>query len=299
VLRALFPEDDGERSVTVDEPEVLYDVFSVIVRLSPLPVIVRVPMVLPRTTTLETQLIDQRRELAVTGWLAQRGHPVVPPSPLVPAEPVQRDGFSMTFWQFVEHDKEAEISPARSAEIVAQLHAALREYPGDLAFMGGLDPFVPGALEQLEGRPDLLGPADLDRARREWDVFRPIFESEEAFAKAFPGVGVQPLHGDAPAYNLIATPDGVLCSDFELVNRGPIERDLVFNGPEGIEAYNAAAERAGLRRADDGVLRTLEAVSLLQMVACLPMAPDLPVLGEGLKPMIDQWRETPFADGLG
>ncbi|WP_340685732.1 hypothetical protein LCL61_04895 [Amycolatopsis coloradensis] len=63
-----------------DEPEVLYDVFSVIVRLSPLPVVVRVPTVLPRTTSLRTQLIDQRRELAVTGWLARRGHPVVPPA---------------------------------------------------------------------------------------------------------------------------------------------------------------------------------------------------------------------------
>ncbi|WP_340685731.1 hypothetical protein LCL61_04890 [Amycolatopsis coloradensis] len=30
----------------------------------------------------------------------------------------------MTFWQFVEHDKEAEIGPERGAEIVARLHAA-------------------------------------------------------------------------------------------------------------------------------------------------------------------------------
>ncbi len=285
--------------ITVEEPEVLYDVFSVIVRLAPSPVIVRVPTVLPRTTTPEIQLIDQRRELAVTGWLAEKGHPVVPPSPLVPAEPVQRDGFSMTFWQFVEHIKDAEITPERSAEVVAKLHAALREYPGDLAFLNGLDPFIPDGFAQLEDRPDLLDPADLDRARREWDVFRPILESEDAFAVAFPDATVQPIHGDAPGYNLIATPDGELYADFELVNRGPIERDLAFNGPEGIEAYNAAAEALGLRKADERVLRTLEAVSLLQLIACLSMAPELPMLVEGLKPMIDQWRGTPFAGGLG
>jgi hypothetical protein len=56
--------------LTVTEPQVLYNVFSVIVHLTPSPVIVRVPTVLPRTTTLETQLVDQRRELAVAGWLA-------------------------------------------------------------------------------------------------------------------------------------------------------------------------------------------------------------------------------------
>ncbi|OLZ53012.1 hypothetical protein [Amycolatopsis keratiniphila] len=284
--------------LSFDEPEVLYDVFSVIVHLSPLPVVVRVPTVLPRTTTLETQLIDQRRELAVTGWLASRGHPVVPPSPLVPAEPVQLDGFSMTFWQFVEHDKEAEISPERGAGIVARLHAALREYDGDLAFMGGLIPFVPDGLDQLADRPDLLEPADLDRARREWDVLRPLFESEAAFTRAFPGATVQPVHGDAPGYNLIATPDGELCSDFELVNRAPVELDLPAMGAEGVAAYNAAAEQLGLREADERVLKALGALAMLQGVACLAMAPELPMLLEGLKPMIEQWRETPFAGGL-
>lgn len=280
--------------LTVSEPEVLYDVFSVIVRLAPSPVVVRVPTVLPRTTTLETQLADQRRELAVAGWLAGQGLPVVAPSPLVPAEPVQRDGFSMTFWEFIEFVEDANLSVEYSAKLVAKLHTALREYPGELEFLNGLDPFIPDALDQLEDRPDLLAPADLDRARREWDVFRPMLESEEAFAKAFPGVTVQPIHGDAPGYNLIVTTEGDFYADFELVNRGPIEGDLAFNGPEGIEAYNAAAEEAGLRKVDEGVLRTLDAVGLLQVVACLAMAPELPMLVDGLKPMIDQWRETPF-----
>ncbi|KZB79890.1 aminoglycoside phosphotransferase family protein [Amycolatopsis regifaucium] len=284
--------------ITVTEPEVLYDVFSVIVRLAPSPVVVRVPTVLPRTTTLETQLTDQRRELAVASWLGEKGLPVVKPSPLVPAEPVQRDGFSMTFWELVEFVEDANLTVEYSAKLVAKLHAALRDYPGELAVLNGVDPFIPDGLTRLEGRPDLLAPADLDRARREWAVFRPLLASEEAFAEAFPGATVQPIHGDAPGYNLIVTTDGELYSDFELVNRGPIERDLAFNGPEGIEAYNAAAGELGLREVDERVLRTFEAVGLLQVVACLSMAPELPMLVDGMKPMIDQWRGTPFAGGL-
>ncbi|WP_410665204.1 aminoglycoside phosphotransferase family protein [Amycolatopsis sp. lyj-84] len=284
--------------LAVIEPEVLYDVFSVIVKLAPSPVVVRVPTVLPRTTTPDTQLADQRRELTVAAWLGEKGLPVVKPSPLVPAEPVRRDGFSMTFWELIEFVEDANLRAEYSAGLVAKLHAALREYPGELAFLTGLDPFIPDALTQLEHRPDLLDPADLDRARREWEHFRPLLESEEAFARAFPGSTVQPIHGDSPGYNLIVTSEGELYSDFELVNRGPIERDLAFNGPEAIEAYNAAAAELGLREVDETVLRTMEAVGLLQVIACLAMAPDLPMLVDGLKPMIDQWRETPFAGGL-
>ena len=84
-----------ELGLTVTDPRVLYDVFSVVVHLSPAPVVVRVPTVLPRTVAAdpEAQAAQQRSELAVAGWLADRGHPVVAPSPLVAREPVRRDGF--------------------------------------------------------------------------------------------------------------------------------------------------------------------------------------------------------------
>ncbi|MET0238086.1 MAG: aminoglycoside phosphotransferase family protein [Kibdelosporangium sp.] len=287
-----------ELGLTVTDPQVLYNVFSVIVHLKPSPVVVRVPTVLPRTTTLQTQLVDQRRELSVAGWLAQRGHPVVPPSPLVPAEPVQRDGFSMTFWQFVEQVKETEVSTARAAEVAARMHAVLREYPGELGFMGTADSFVTDGLAQLTARPDLVDPADVERAKREWDLLRPLFATEEAFAEAFPAATIQPIHGDAPGYNLIVTPDGELCSDFELVTRGPVEWDLGYTGEEGAIAYNAAAERLGLRKLDNRLLKALEALRMLQLVACMAQAPELPLLVDGVKPMLDQWRATPFDEEL-
>ena len=56
------------------DPRVLYDVFSVVVHLSPAPVVVRVPTVLPRTVAADpgAQAAQQRRELAVTGCRSTR-----------------------------------------------------------------------------------------------------------------------------------------------------------------------------------------------------------------------------------
>ena len=92
---------------------------------------------------------------------------------------------------------------------------------------------------------------------------------------------------------MIATPDGELWSDFELVTLGAVESDLAMVGHAGVAAYNAAASSLGLRRVTEGVLRVTEAAGRLAMVAALAMAPDLPMLVDGLRPMIDQWRETP------
>ena len=95
---------------------------------------------------------------------------------------------------------------------------------------------------------------------------------------------VQPIHGDAPYHNMIATPEGELWSDFELVTLGAVESDLTMVGPEGVAAYDAAATALGLRPVDERVLRVTEAAGRLAMVAVLAMAPELPMLVDGLKP---------------
>ncbi|MGH3964354.1 MAG: aminoglycoside phosphotransferase family protein [Pseudonocardiaceae bacterium] len=286
--------------LTVTDPRVLYDVFSVVVHLSPAPVVVRVPTVLPRTVAADpdAQAAQQRCELAVAGWLADRGHPVVPPSTLVAREPVLRDGLSMTFWRFVEQVPDADPDPGRRATVTAHLHAALREYPAELPFLMPLDASVPDGLEQLERRPNLLDAADLDRARREWALLEPVVRSRAAFEAAFPGVDVQPIHGDAPYYNIIVTPEGELCSDFEHVTIGPVGWDLAGIGPQGQAAYDAAAAGLGLRPLDEQLLRVMESARMIQCVACLALVPQLPILAEGLRPWLDQWRTTPLAGGL-
>ncbi|WP_245236914.1 phosphotransferase [Streptomyces iakyrus] len=300
--RALAAAVGAGRDLGLDvaEARVVYDVFSVVVHLAPSPVVVRVPTVLPSYADAGSQAARQRQELAVTGWLADQGHPVIPPSPLVPREPVLRDGFSMTFWQFVELDQSAEPDFVRQAALVADLHLALRSYPGELPFLSAAEPrFVTEGLAALEARPDLLEPADLDRARREWEVLEPVVASRAGFEAVFPGIALQPVHGDAPAANIVSGPAGVLYSDFELTTLGPVEWDLAALGPECEAAYDEAAGRLGLRRLDQDVLRVVNAVGMSRAVACLALAPQLPLLVDALKPAVEQWRSMPFAGGLG
>ncbi|GAA2312599.1 aminoglycoside phosphotransferase family protein [Streptomyces hawaiiensis] len=300
--RALAAAVGAGRDLGLDvgDARVIYDVFSVVVHLAPSPVVVRVPTVLPSYSDADSRAARQRQELDVVGWLADHGHPVIPPSPLVPREPVRRDGFSMTFWQFVELDQSSEPDYVHHAGLVADLHAALRAYPGELPFLTAAEPrFVTDGLAALEGRPDLLEPADLDRARREWEVLEPVVASRAGFEAVFPGIEFQPIHGDAPAANIVSGPDGVLYSDFELTTLGPVEWDLAAFGPEYEAAYDAAAGRLGLRQLDRDVLRVVNAVGMSRAVACLALAPQLPLLVDALKPAVEQWRSMPFAGGLG
>ena len=288
--------------VRIDEPRVLYDVFSVIVHLAPSPVVVRVPTVLPpsRIGDPEAQAAQQRRELAVTGWLADRGHPVVPPSALVPPEPVLREGFSMTFWQLVDVLDTPPDLETRVAQ-TTRLHAALRDYPtssGELSFWAPYGTYIPEGLIALEAMPDVLDRADLQRAQREWSIIAPVLTSQSAFEAAFPGVPIQPIHGDAPYHNMITTPAGELWSDFELVTLGAVESDLAMVGRDALRAYDDAARNLGVRTLNPDVLRITDAAANLAVVSCLAMAPQLPMLVGGVAPALDAWRTTPELTSL-
>ncbi|WP_328347204.1 hypothetical protein [Micromonospora sp. NBC_00421] len=54
-----------------------------------------------------------------------------------------------------------------------------------------------------------------------------------------------------------------------------------------------------MRDLDGDVLRFVTAVGMLRGVSCLALAPQLPMLADALGGMLDQWRATPFAGGLG
>lgn len=285
--------------LTVTDAAVLHDLFSVVVRLDPAPVVVRMPTVLPDPTDLGSLTRRQHSELHVTSWLADRGVPVVPPSTLVPREPVQRDGFSMTFWQYVEEEPGVEPDYAANAEMVPDLHAALRDFPGPLSFLSTAEPwFVTEALDRLGARPDLLDPADLDRARREWTLLEPLVRSRTAFAQRFPGIEVQPVHGDSPAANVFPGTAGKLYADFELVTLGPVEWDMAALGPSLEDAYDRGAHRNGMRALDREVMAFVNAVGMLRALTTLALAPQLPVLMDYLTPAVDQWRTMPFAGGV-
>ncbi|MFC5149112.1 aminoglycoside phosphotransferase family protein [Streptomyces aureoversilis] len=281
-----------------DEPRVLYNVFNVLVHLAPHPVVVRVPSL--AAGPLAEQAAKQRRELAVAGWLADRGAPVVGPSPLVPREPVEIDGRSLTFWEFVDETDplSAVTDPAALQERfveqtgwVAELHALLAEHPGDdLPVLSPVVPAVGRTLDELAEHPHpLLTPGELDRARKEYAVLETLVQDLPA---RFPGARLQTLHGDSPAYNLLRTATGHLFSDFEDATRGPVEWDLTLVGPQGIEEY----ERASGTRVDRALLDVMESARFLQIVGALAFASLKPDLAPMLEPAIDQWRaRTPLS----
>lgn len=290
-----------ELGLRVEEPRVLYDVFSVIVHLAPSPVVVRVPTVLPPSRIGDPDAVSaqQVRELAVTSWLADHNHPVVPPSPLVDPKPVVRDGFSMTFWQYVPLvTSPAGGEPALSRRVAqtAHLHAALRDYPDPdrvLDFWTPYSTYIPDGLTALDQLPEVVDDVDLARAQREWAVVGPVLTSRAAFEAEFPSADVQPIHGDAPFHNMLTTPNGDLWSDFELVTLGAVESDLSMVDPEALPAYDVAARALGLRPLDPAVKRITDAAAHLAVVACLAMAPQLPMLVDGVAPALAAWRATP------
>lgn len=286
-----------ELGLSVSTGEVLHDAFSVIVRLDPAPVVVRVPVALPIGFDLEAQALRQKRELAVVSWLQSRAVPVVRPSPLVPCAPLQGDGFSMTFWELVAVNAAATPDYIGDARHAVELHAALQHCPEFLPFLAPLQP-IPSCLASLELHPEWIAAADLARARAEWQRLAPVLATEQAFARVFPGVPVQVIHGDAPAYNLIRVSQGVLFADFEDTTRGPVEWDLAGFGSEAAAVYDAAALQRGLPPLNRDVLRVLDAARALQGVASLALAPQLPALPEWLRPWLEQWRSSAFAGGL-
>ena len=244
-----------ELGLRVDEPRVLYDVFSVIVHLAPTPVVVRVPAVLPPSYSRDpdAQTAQQRSELAVAGWLADRGHPVVPPSPLVPREPVRPGRLFddvLAVRRAVPRCCAGHAQAASNRPHGCTPHCAITT----VASSGSGRPFgtyIPEGLAELEAnaRPAPILPISNGR-NGNGPSSRPYSRRARPLSQRFPALDIQPIHGDAPYHNMIATPDGELWSDFELVTLGAVESDLAMVGPEGVATYDAAAVALGLRPLD-------------------------------------------------
>lgn len=293
--RSAAVEVGHELGLSVTDAQVVHDLFSVVVHLAPSPVVARIPVVLPLTTSLDALAMRQRAELEVTGWLVAQGTPVIPPSPLVPPEPIQKNGFSMTFWEYVEEDQSKEPDYVANSGMTADLHEAMRNYPSSLSFLSAADPHdVTASLTQLEKHSDLIDSTDLDQAQEQWHFLEPLVSSQSAFEATFPGIDVQPIHGDSPPANAFSGINGDLYSDFELVTLGPVEWDMAALGPDLEAAYNGRAQQRGNRILNKEVLRFVNAVGMLRAIATLTSVPQLPQLMEFLEPAIDQWRSTPF-----
>lgn len=220
--------------IRATEPRVLRDFSNLLVHLAPAPVVARVATV---TAQVRADVAaNLARDLAIATYLTATGVPAVPPSAELPSGPHIHHGHVITFWRYVEHDPDHAYSPAAFATHLADLHRALRDYPGDdLPTLPPTD--VPGALAVLAGS-DLLTDADRTALRAEFDrVNAAIANSDRP---------TQPLHGDAHPGNLLHTPNGPLWNDFEDAWRGPIEWDLACVARSGrIDGITALAAYPG------------------------------------------------------
>jgi Ser/Thr protein kinase RdoA (MazF antagonist) len=169
----------------------------------------------------------------------------------------------MTLWKFVALDEQA--PPPEARELGASLrglHAALADFPGELAPLSGIRDWLERLLAELRPSP-VLTREDIDWLRFRLEALTPaVFES------ALPA---QALHGDASMTNLLCTGSGLVWNDLEDVCAGPVAWDVAglvasarARGHSGkfIEALLAAYGEPGV----EGLEAFLEAHALYDVV---------------------------------
>lgn len=216
-----------------DEPEIVADGSNVLVHLVPSQVVARVA-----TTTALVRKPPERwlaLDIDLAGYLAAHDFPVVPPSRELAAGPHRHDGFALTFWEFVEHDRSHIATAQEVGPFLLELHNAIRNYYGDLRL---LSPFaeIPQWLDEVETW-NTVDPADLTVLRRGFALV-----SAEIEALHLPG---QPLHGDSHKKNVLKARQGLVWTDFEDACFGPIEWDLACFVRTSLEPRDVALASYG------------------------------------------------------
>jgi hypothetical protein len=239
-LRAAV-EVAAAHGVRCDEPTVLWDGSNVLVHLAPAPVVARVATL----TGLVRSDVDVTlaKDVAIAGWLAARGAPVVPPSGELPAGPHRSsDGRTVTFWTYVPHERDHVWRPDEVGPLLADLHTALRAYPGELP---RTPPIEVAAVVDVLLRLDALGPLSESEIP---DLLADTARVTAALAAAGSPV---PLHGDAHPGNLMYTRSGPVWTDFEDAWCGPVGWDLAcleltrrLDGRAAVAGYPGAPDSA-------------------------------------------------------
>jgi hypothetical protein len=205
-----------EHGVACDDAVQIAAGSNVLVHLKPAPVVARV---MTGTALLHDDAEQWlAREVAVGVFLAARTDLVVPPSDILPPGPHEQDGLWMTLWKFVPHDEQ--VPPPEPRELgraLRELHAALADFPGDLAPLSEIRDWLERLLGELRPSPPLTQ-RDIDWLGSELDALTPtVFESS---------LPAQALHGDASMSNLLRTDSGLVWNDLEDVCVGPVAWDV-------------------------------------------------------------------------
>jgi len=201
--------------VACDEAVLIAGGSNVLVHLKPAPVVARV---MTATAVLHDDAEQWlAREVAVGAFLAERTDLVVAPTDILPPGPHEHDGLWMTLWRFVLHAEQAPPEPWELGRSLQELHAALADFPGDLAPLSEIRDWLERLLAELRPSPPLTQ-RDIDRLRFDLDALTPsVFESS---------LPAQALHGDASMGNVLRTDSGLVWNDLEDVCAGPVAWDV-------------------------------------------------------------------------
>lgn len=244
--------------IKVDAPHVMNNAYSMRIYLHPAPIVARVSTL----TALLRSPIESwlAREISVAEFLACRGAPVIAPSDRLPAIPHQYDGLFMTFWRYVQPVCDALPDPQTIGGMLAELHAVLHDYPGDLPLLAPPLNDIPRGLERLKQVGDILTTSDLTLLQETYDRLLPQLPTDQ----------LQPLHGDANAANLIPTAEGWLWNDFEDTCMGHVAWDLINLDCEGRSAYPNAPDSSLL----EPYIKMRQLHAIVWVYALLPEFPD-------------------------
>lgn len=194
-------------------PVVLRDASNVLVRLDPLPVVARVAGLMAGLRDAAGDWLA--RDVAVLAHLDGRDATRPCPPPLPPG-PHHHDGLVLTFAALEQPDPQAVLDPDEVGRSLRRLHANLRDLPARLPELGLLAEGR-GWLGGLTPACGLAAP-ELGRLAELYDEVSAAIDDAAAPSR--------PLHGDAHAANVMATPRGLLWTDFEDTASGPPLWDL-------------------------------------------------------------------------
>jgi hypothetical protein len=213
--------------VRASRTRVIHDRANLLVDLHPVPVVARVPGLTALVRAAPEEFLA--REVAVGGFAAAAGAPVVPPSDVLPPGPHACDGVWITFSRRVEVVDGPAPPSSELGRLLANLHEHLRPCPERLPYLTPLAE-LPRMIDHLAA---ILSPGATDGLRRAYDRdVAPLVERPRGDPRV--------LHGDSNLNNLVSTRDGYRWHDFEDAAAGPAAWDLAC------AARSPAVERGAL-----------------------------------------------------